>query len=819
MERLVRPVRYACRLLARSPLFTTTAILSLSIGIGANTAIFTAANALLLAPAQGMREPDRLVQLGRTVNGSGFDTVSYALYADLQARVRIFENVYADRFEPLPLSLGADQGAERIYGEQVSATYFDTLGVAPATGDVFHGSEEQLGTPLRKVVLAHALWTRRFNRDSSIVGSQIVLNGDPFTVVGVAPEGFQGTSILKPDAWVPITAYAHGMVTERIVRGRENAMVVLGARLAPGATIAQAQQAVNLFMQQLSSEYPGMYERRGLAVAAASRLPGDAGNFAKPFLAILMGLVGLVLLVACANIGGLVLARGAARTREVAVRLALGASRSSVIVLLATETLVLFGVGAVAALAVARVMTRMLAASLGAVPAPVAIDFTFDWRVLMFTSAVALLAGLATGLIPAIQSARADLVVDLKRDSGAKRRQRLRAVFVAAQMAFCVILIVTAGLLLRALDAAVKIDPGFKVEGIDVASIDFTLGGYDEAKAGVAARDVRTRLAALPGVDAVGLAAMVPLNGGGLGLDDLRTPGAARGIQVDVDWNVVSPEFAPTIRLPIVRGRNFTEDDRQGMPLVAIVNERLASLVWPGGDPIGRVLENGDFRPGRGGEIRSFTIVGVAKDARYRWIGEQQRAFIYVPLAQIPWRNLHYFIRRSDRLAPASSLQPLVRQALRDFDRNLPLVQMVPFQQYADSGLLPQRVAASIAGSLGTVALLLGAIGIYGICAFAVVSRTKEIGIRVALGADAKRVERLVLWHGLKLTVIGGAIGLVIALGLTRLLSDLLFGISPMDPIAFGSTLATLVTVALAASYVPARRAARVNPVTALRAE
>jgi hypothetical protein len=231
------------------------------------------------------------------------------------------------------------------------------------------------------------------------------------------------------------------------------------------------------------------------------------------------------------------------------------------------------------------------------------------------------------------------------------------------------------------------------------------------------------------------------------------------------------------------------------------------------------VLENGDFRPGRGGDIRRFTIVGVAKDARYRWIGEQQRAFIYVPLAQIPWRNLHYFIRRSDRLAPPSSLQPLVRQALRDFDRNLPLVEMVPFQQYADSGLLPQRVAASVAGSLGTVALLLGAIGIYGICAFAVVSRTKEIGIRVALGADARRVERLVLWHGLKLTVIGGAIGLVTALGLTRLLSDLLFGISPMDPIAFGATLATLVTVALAASYVPARRAARVNPVTALRAE
>jgi putative ABC transport system permease protein len=819
MERFVRPVRYACRLLARSPLFTATAILSLSIGIGANTAIFTAANALLLAPTAGITEMERLVQVGRTVNGAGFDTVSYALYSDLQARVRVFENVYADRFEPLAMSLGADQGADRIYGEQVSATYFDTLGVTAAAGDFFHGPEERLGTPLRKVVLAHAFWTRRFNATASIVGSQIVLNGDTFTVVGVAAEGFQGTSLLKPDVWVPMTAYARGMVTDATLRGREYAMVVLGARLASGVTIDQAQQAVNAFMRTLSAEYPGTYDGRGLAVAPASRLPGEAGDFARPFIAILMGLVGLVLLVACANIGGLLLARAAARSREVALRLALGASRSSLIVLLATEALVLFSLGAVGALGVAQLMTRMLAASLTATPVPVELAFAFDWRVLLFTSAVALVAGLVTGLIPAVQSARADLVSDLKTDAGAKRRQRLRAVFVAAQMAICLVLIVTAGLLLRALDSAMRIDPGFSIDRIDVASVDLTLGGYDETNAVGAARDLQTRLAALPGIDAVAIAAMVPLEGGGLGLGGLRTPGAPRGIDVDVDWNVVSPEFATTLRLPIVQGRNFTDADRDGTPLVAIVNQRLAAIVWPGEDPIGRVLESGDFRPGRDNELRRLTVVGVAKDAKSRWLGEKQRAYIYVALAQNPWRNLHYFIRRSERLAPTSSLQPAVRRALRDFDRNLPLVQMMPFRQYADLGLLPQRVAAAVAGSLGTVALLLGAIGIYGICAFAVVSRTREIGIRVALGADARRVERLVLWQGLKLTAIGGAVGLVAALGLTQLLSDLLLGISPIDPIAFGGTLCTLVGVALAASYVPARRAARVNPVTALRAE
>ncbi len=819
IEGVVRPVRYASRLLLRSPLFTATAILSLSLGIGANTAIFTAANALLLAPTAGIREMDRVVDLGRTVDGTGFDTVAYPLYADLRERVPVFENVYANRLEPLPISLGGQDAADRIYGAQVSDSFFDTLGVRAAAGDLFHTGEERIGVPLRKVVLAHAFWKRRFAESPSIVGAALQLNGESFVVSGVAAKGFHGSTIIEPDIWIPLTAGARGMVSEAMLRSRESSMVTLGARLKPGVTRSQAQESVNGFMRALATEYPTVYERRGLVVAPASRLPGQAGTFVGAFMAILMALVGLVLLVACANIGGLLLARAASRSREVAVRLALGASRLSLMGLLTTEALLLFGMGAIAALGVAYAITGLIASALAAVPFPLSVDLAFDWRVLLFTSALSLLTGLLTGLVPALQSARADLVSDLKSDASARRRQRLRSVFVGTQIAFCVVLIVAAGVLLRALDSATHIDPGFDVDGVDVASVDFTLGGYSEDQAFGVEQDLRARFAALPGVDAVGIAAKVPLDGGGIGLGGLRRPGSTGRSEVDADWNVISSDFLPAMRETIVRGRNFSDADREGAPLVAIVNEHFASTLWPGDNAIGQVLENGDLRPQRTEPLKRITVVGVTRTAKYRWRGEAPRAFIYVPLAQQPWRNVHYFLRRSDRLSGGSTLQPAVRQALRNFDPKMPLVQMRPLRQFADLGLLPQRMAAALAGALGMVALLLGAIGLYGICAFAVASRTKEIGIRMALGADPRRVTRLVLAQGLRPTAMGTAAGLIGASGLTQLLSGLLLGISPIDPPAFGGAIAALATVALGASYVPARRAARVNPVSALRSD
>ena len=812
-------MRHAWRLLLRTPLFTATAILSLAVGIGANTAIFTAANAIFFAPAAGVRAPGELVDLGRTRGGQGFDTVSYPTYADLRSRNTVFAGLYAYRLEPQPLSLGGEAGAERIYAEEVSANYFEVLGLVPAAGAFFRADEEQLGTPLRKVVLSHGFWQTRFSGGADIVGSTLLLNGDTFFVAGVGPRGYRGMTVLTPDVWVPLTSGARGLASDGLLRGRGNQWLVMTARLRPDTSIAQARSALAAFAADVSREHPDSYREFGLEVAPASRAPGIGRQFIAPFLGVLMGVAGLVLLVTCTNLAGLLLARGAARSREVAVRLALGASRRSLIGMLMSEAAILAVAGSAAALFVAWWMTAALEAAIPTLPVPIALDLVIDWRVLAFTAGAALVTAVVTGLVPALQGSRANLVPDLKRESAAPRRQRLRHVFITAQLAFCLVLVIVAGLFVRALGAASHVDPGFSVANVDVASLDLALGGYPDDQSPIIAERIREQFAAAPGVEHVGFARMIPLDGGGLGLGALRRPGVTDPASfIRTDWNVVSPDYFAAIGLPIQRGRNFTASDRADTPGVAIVNELFAAQVWPGQQAIGQRLEYGDFRPGRE-PVRTVEVVGIARDAKYRWVGEAPAPFIYVPYAQQPMREVHYFLRRAGDRAAAGSLAPAVRQALAAFDRNLPLVRIQPLSTYADIGLLPQRLAASIAGSLGLVALLLAGIGIYGVTAYAVASRTREIGVRIALGADRARVMRLVLLQGARLAAIGGAIGVVLAIGATQLITSLLFGISPLDPLTYGATVAILAAITLAATLVPARRAAQVDPNVSLRAE
>jgi len=815
-----RHVRDAIRLLLRTPGFTAVAILSLAVGIGANTTIFTAANAIVLAPTAGIANREGLVDIGRTREGRGFDNVSFRTYADLRDQNPVFSGLYALDLEPKALSLGGDAGAERVYAGRVSASYFDVLDVPPAHGTVFHTAEEQIGVPLRKVVLSHAFWMRRFKGAPEIVNQPVVLNGESFIVVGVAPRGFQGTVVLSPDLWVPLTAHARGLPSEASLRERQNNSFIMGARLKPGVSMAQAQQWANGFMARLTEQYPDVYRSLGLAVMPSSRVPGEFGDFAGAFLSVLMGLVGLVLLVACTNLAGLLIARGASRSREIAVRLAIGASRRSLVGMLLAESLMIFAAGAAAGLVIAHWMTAALARAISTVPVPIALDLTLDWRVLAFTCGLTLVTGLVTGLAPAWQSTRANLMVDLKADANAPRRQRLRHVFTATQIAFGLVLMIMAGLLLRALQTATHVDPGFTLNNVDVASIDLTLGAYTDERAPAVVDDLSARFAAIPGVASVGTAAMVALDGGGMGLGALRRPGTSGpDASISTDWNVITPGYLPTLEIGLVRGRNFTFADRDGVGRVAIINEHLARRVFGEADPIGQVVDNGDFRPGRESTIEPITVVGVARNAKYRWLGEAPRDFIYVPLAQTPMRRVHFFIRRQAQLADSTAMLAAVRDVLKGFDRNLPLVQMMPFRQYADTGLLPQRIAASLAGSLGGFALLLAAIGIYAVTAFSVASRTREIGVRMALGADGAHVRWMVMRQALGITAIGGGAGLVIAIALSRLLADLLFGVSPLDPLSFGVTIAALVAVVMAASLVPAQRAAAIEPVLALRKE
>jgi predicted permease len=701
LERFAHHLKYAVRVIARSPVFALTAVLSLAIGIGANTAIFTVANALLLAPTPAVREPGRLVDIGRTMDSRGFDTMSYPTYADVRGGSPIFENMFAIRFDPLPMSLGGDAGAEIANGEQVSSSYFDVLGLVPAAGTFFRTEEEDLARPLRKVVLSYGYWQRRFARDPTVVGRSVVLNGASFTIVGVGPGGFHGTTILSPDLWVPMTAFTRGTPTEATLRSRESVSYVITARLKPGVSVAQADAHVARTMQTLVERYPEPYRGHGLKALPYSRLPGDLGDVVTPFLLALAAIVGLVLLVACTNLAGLLLARATARSREIAVRLALGASRGSLASLLLTESLVLFSAGALASVAVARLLTSFIVAGFGASPVPIELDLGLDWRVAGFCAALALATGVLTGLGPALQSTRTSLQPDLKADLSAPRSQRLRHAFVMGQMAFCLVLVLVAGLFLRSLAKASAVDPGYDVNSLAVASLNLGHAGYPAARLASVAEDVRVRLAALPGVTAAAVAARAPLDGSGLGFGELRPAGTTgRASGIDADWDAVSPEYLPAIGLPLAAGRNFSSADRAGAPRVAIVNEHLARAVWPGQNAVGQILESGDFTPGREQGIERIAVVGVARDAKYRWLGEAPRHFIYVPVAQVQIGQIHVLLRH-DRGTPPD-LQAGVRRALRDYDANLPLVRLQTLSDYASLSLLPQRLAASIAGSLGT---------------------------------------------------------------------------------------------------------------------
>jgi predicted permease len=819
-------VRYAVRLLLRAPLFTLTAVLSLAVGIGANTAIFTAANALLLAPTAGLLTPDRLVDIGASRHDAGLDTVSFPTYTEVRSRSRLFDGVYAVGIEPRPVSLVREGGAEPIFAQFVSASFFDVLGVTPGRGSFFRTAEEQVGVPLRKVVLNDRFWRRQFDADPSIVGRSIVLNGDSFLVVGVTPKGFHGTTILAPDIWVPLTAYGKAMPSDSLTRSRQSLWLVMGARLKPDVTVPQARAELASIGQALAQEFPdratdssGAPAGTALVVEPASRVPGEAGQAVVPIIVVLGSVVGLVLLIACVNLAGLLLVRAASRSREIALRVALGASRGDLVGQLLAESLLLFALGGGAGLLLARWMSAALVAHLPALPVPVDLTMTLDWRVVAFAAGLSLATGLLTGIGPAVWSSRTDLVAGLKTDDATPRRQRLRHAFLGAQMGLCLLLIVVAGLFLRALGAAVRADPGIRVAGIDVAAVDLSLGGYADARAVAATDEIRTRLAALPGVATVAAGAVVPLAGDGLGLGELRKPGTSgRDSNIDADWNVISPEYLAALGIPLVAGRNFGPLDRVDQPLVAIVNERFARATWPGEDPVGKTVENSDGGPG-GSTPRVLTVVGVARDGKYRWIGDRPRNFIYVPVAQHTWQRVHFFVVRQPGLAASKSLMPEARAALKAFDANLPLIQMTPLQDFADLGMLPQRLAASVAGSLGTVALLLAVIGIYGVTAFAVTRRTREIGVRMALGADRSAVMWLVIGQALRLSAIGGALGLAAAAAMARLISGLLFGISPFDPVTFGGTVVALTLVTAAASYLPARRAARVDPMIALRAE
>ena len=814
----LQDLRYAVRLLRRNPLFALTAVLSLAIGIGANTTIFTIANALLFKPPLGVADASRLVDVGRSQDGQGFDNGSYSNYLDIRARNTVFSGIYAYRLGPEPMSLRGKDGVERIYGEMVSTNYFNVLGTPPHIGRLFTSddSEQPAATPL--AVLSHRFWMRRFNGDPAIVGQTLVLNGRPLTVIGVTPEGFHGTTVLTSDLWVPVNMVGElaSRLPPAILTSRESAWLVMGARLKPGVTVGQAQAELAHIGRALEQEFPDANRGRGLRVVASSPVPGDGAPVAA-FMAVLMAIVMLVLAIACANVAGVLLARATTRRREIAVRLAIGAGRGRLIRQMLVESTLLFLIGGSGGLVLARLMTGALLSLLPAVPLPIDVTLALDGRAVVFTLTLSLVAAILSGLAPAFHASRAEVVGALKSDTqGGPERIWLRHAFVVSQVALSIVLVVGAGLFARALQRASEIDPGFDPHGVELATLDLSLGGYTADTGRVFARELIRRVRETPGVQAAALSAVMPLGDRGIGLGGLAVPGVEprNGRRFfDVDWNVITPGYFATMKMALLTGRDFSDADREGTPSVVIVNETAARQWWPRQDALGKTLLQETGRPDAPDAVRTLTVVGVARDSKYRNLGEDPRPFVYVPIQQ------QYMSRTvvAARSAHGQRLAGELRALLASMNPNLPIVQALTFDAYSQLGLLPQRIAVSVAGSLGLVGVLLAAIGIYGVTAYMVSSRTREIGIRMALGAERASVVRMVLRQGLTLTMIGAAIGLAVAAAASRLLGSLLFGVGATDPLTFiGSTLLFFV-VGAAACYVPARRATAIGAMDALR--
>jgi predicted permease len=806
-----RDLRHAARLLFRSPVVTLTAVSSLAIGIGATTTAFTLANALLFQPPRGVSEPAHLVDIGATRSGGGFGPSSYRDYLDISQRASTLERVYAYSRFPLTVSVREAGRPDSADASLVTAGYFTALGARAAVGRLF-GPEESDGpgeSPV--VVLGHGFWTRRFAQDPAVVGRTLSVNGQAFTVIGVAADGFSGTGVRALDLWIPIgmapaiSADGAKTLTDRSARG-----LMIGARGRPEASMARIAADIDLVGKTLEGRSEAPDARTGLRALPAAPIPGRAGPLVA-LLALLAALVACVLIVACANVAGILLARGAARRREMGVRLAIGSGRARLVRQLLAEALLLFAIGGGAGWLLAAGVIATLASQLPALPFPVSLSLRLDARAAAVTSAIALIAAVLSGLAPAIDAARADVLAALRGQSPIARRLRLRHALVGAQVAFSMILVIGAGLFTRALVRAATIDPGFDPRGVELASIDLAQGGLTERTGPPFVRELLERVRRLPAVQEASIGSTPP---GGVEVWREALSVASRPQElVSVDWNVIESGYFATLRIPIVAGHDFTDADRAGTQPAVIVSESAARRFWPREDALGQYLAQPG---GPAGPPRMLLVVGVARDVESSTlIDGLGRSGVYVPLQQqyVPRVTIAARTRHGERITED------LRVLLASMHPSLPVTTARSLDDAIALGLAPQRVAASAAGALGLVGLLLTGIGVYGVMAYAVARRTREIGLRIALGARRSNVIGMVLREGLWLAALGSAAGAGVAMLASRVLAGFLFGISPADPVTLLGTSVLFLLCGLAACGVPVLRATRIQPTQALRDE
>lgn len=816
MKILFQDLRYGLRMLLRSPGFTLVAVVSLALGIGLNTAIFGVVNVLLLRPVPMVKEQSGVMWLRAPI--------SYPDYVDYAAQAQGFQGMAAiTGTSEFSLSRGGEP--ELIKGEYTTANYFDVLGVSALKGRTFNKEDEQIPTPV--VVFSEHLWRTRFNSDPDIVGRQTSINGLGFTVVGVAPKNFIGTEVgLNRELWIPLSMHpvlnppeasrAADPLTSRF-RNRDSHWLAVFGRLKSGVSREQAGTELSMVARHVAETYNGEVSPETLRSVQLLRMSGGMDprdqEEAVPLAGIVIAVVALVLLIACANIASLLLARAAIRRRETAVRQALGASRSRLVRQWLTESVLLGVAGGALGLLLAWWANQLLVTYLQTTPLAT-LELGLDYRVLAFTLIVSIATGIIFGLAPALQASRLDIITALKSEGAWQHtgRSRLRALFVTAQLTLSVVLLIGAGLFIRSLQSANRIDPGFRVERALTVPLNLGLLRYNETEGSNFYRNLLSRVQEQPGVERASLVRFQQL-GFSFAQYQVTAEGSGAGPTdegVSVGFNVVGPNYFKAMETPLLRGRDFAETDRKGAPEIVVINETLAAMLWPHEDALGKRLSVG------GPEGPFLEVVGIARDGKYRSLGEAPQPYVYQPVMQSYDPKMTLVVRTTGE---PQALAPAVREQIRALDAKLPVTDVKTFRDQLDLSLFPSRVAAWTLGGFGALALLLAAIGIYGVVSYSVAQRTREIGVRMALGAREKDVLRLVLGQGLFVIAVGLAVGLSLAFAATRLIAGFLYGVGATDLLTFGGVPLLLGLVALGASYLPARRATKVDPLVALRDE
>ncbi len=812
MEALFQDARYGIRQLLKHPTFAILAIISLALGIGANTAIFSLVNTVLLRPLPVRDSAQLVVVHGSVHNGTDFSIQSYLNYKDYRDRNDVFSGVLAYRFVVAGLSHNGN--SERAWGLLASGNYFDVLGVNPILGRGFLVEEDQTPGGHPVVVLSYSCWQKRFGADPGIVGRTVLINRENFTVVGIAPKDFVGTDVaFAPEFWAPITMAQVIEPGSMWLDRRDNNNLFMVGRVKPGVTQAQVKANMEAITLQLAKEHPAENEGRGILLSKPGLFIPSIRDASITFAGVLMVVVGLVLLLACVNLANLQLARATSRRKEIAIRLSVGASRGRLVRQLITEGVMVSLIGGALGIVLATWINQVVRAIKLPMDIALVFDLRLDWRVMLFAFALSILTGIAFSLLPALQSSKPALIPSLKDDAalGGFRRSRLRNSLVVAQVALSLVLLICAGLIMRSLQTVQQVGPGFDTQNAVAMSYDVGLQGYDETRGRTFNHEILGRARTVTGVESAALTSNLPLslnyNSSGVYLEGQQVTGSA-SLPTCIPISV-SPGFFETMRITL-RGRDFAENEDKLESRVAIVNETFAKKFFPGTDPIGKRF---NFS---GSKDPLWQIIGVCGDGKYNTLGETPQPAVFRPEFRDNDKSLTLVARTRGE---TNSVISVLRREFQKMDPTMPLYDVKTLTEHMEIPLFPARMAANVLSCFGLLALGLAAIGIYGVMSYVVTGRTREIGLRMALGAQLRHVRKLILGQGMMLAGLGLAIGLIILFVLTRFLTGMLYGVSPADPLTFCVITTLLAAVAFVACWLPARRAARVNPVEALRSE